>query len=78
MTATPLAELDDENVPQALPEQLVPLAVQVTLELSLVVAFTDVDCEMVRPALRGVTVTVGGGVTVIVKLANEDLPHRKR
>ena len=70
MTAVPLAELDEENVPQAVPVQLVPLAVQVTLELSLVVAFTDVACVTVRPAFRGVTVTVTGVPDEIVKLAD--------
>jgi hypothetical protein len=57
-------------VPQALPEHVAPLAVQFTLELSLVTAFTAVDWVMVRPAFRGVTVTVGGGGSVIVKLAD--------
>jgi hypothetical protein len=65
--------LGDENVPQVVPLQLDPVAVQFTPEPSLDVAVRDKLCVTVSPARFGVTetLTLFGPTT---KLAAPDAP----
>jgi hypothetical protein len=70
VTGDPLAVLGDENVPQALPLQLDPVALQFTAPPSLVVAVSDSVCEIVNPARFGEIETETAGVTVRESVAD--------
>jgi len=63
--------LGNENVPQVVPLQLDPVAVQFTPEPSLDVAVRDKLCVTVSPARFGVTETLGCPTK---KLAGVDAP----